>query len=151
MKNLKNIRLNNYDYSQNGYYFVTICSNFNKPGLNNYLNLIEDSFSNLNEIKGVSVERKVIMSNHLHVIIVLENCKFTLGEIIRRFKAQSSKNAGTKLWQANYYEHVIRDDEALDKIREYIINNPEKEKVKFEEFYDNTSIKQQSIKDERRR
>jgi putative transposase len=29
-----------------------------------------------------------------------------------------------KLWQRNYYEHVIRKDEELNGIREYIINNP---------------------------
>ncbi len=29
-----------------------------------------------------------------------------------------------KLWQGNYYEHVIRDDDELMRIREYIINNP---------------------------
>ncbi len=28
------------------------------------------------------------------------------------------------VWQRNYYEHVIRDDDDLNRIREYIINNP---------------------------
>jgi len=28
------------------------------------------------------------------------------------------------VWQRNYYEHVIRKDESLDQIREYIVNNP---------------------------
>ena len=40
------------------------------------------------------------------------------------------------VWQRNYYEHVIRNEKALEKIREYIINNPEVERLKFEEFYD---------------
>jgi len=31
---------------------------------------------------------------------------------------------GTKLWQRNYYEHIIRNQEAMDKIRRYIVNNP---------------------------
>jgi len=31
------------------------------------------------------------------------------------------------IWQPNYYEHVIRNESALNKIREYIINNPDKE------------------------
>jgi len=29
-----------------------------------------------------------------------------------------------KLWHRNYYEHIIRDDKSLDRIREYIANNP---------------------------
>ncbi|HSW39300.1 MAG TPA: hypothetical protein VLL97_07400 [Acidobacteriota bacterium] len=31
-----------------------------------------------------------------------------------------------KLWQRNYYEHIIRDDDELNRIREYIVNNPAK-------------------------
>ena len=31
---------------------------------------------------------------------------------------------GTPAWQRNYYEHIIRDEESLNKIRQYIINNP---------------------------
>ena len=31
---------------------------------------------------------------------------------------------GTKIWQRNYYEHIIRHEESLNKIRQYIINNP---------------------------
>jgi REP element-mobilizing transposase RayT len=55
----------------------------------------------------------------------------TLGQIIGYFKYQSTKqiNAlrGTPtnpVWQRNYYEHIIRNETALDKIRKYIINNP---------------------------
>ena len=29
-----------------------------------------------------------------------------------------------RLWQRNYYEHIIRDERALDRIREYIVSNP---------------------------
>ncbi len=32
--------------------------------------------------------------------------------------------SGKPFWQQNYYEHVVRDDEELNQIREYIINNP---------------------------
>ena len=31
---------------------------------------------------------------------------------------------GAKLWQRNYYEHIIRNDESLNRIREYVVNNP---------------------------
>ncbi len=51
--------------------------------------------------------------------------------IIRLFKAATNKRInimrgtpGTSVWQRNYYEHIIRDGESLNKIREYIMNNP---------------------------
>lgn len=31
---------------------------------------------------------------------------------------------GTPVWQRNYYEYIIHNEESLNKIREYIINNP---------------------------
>ncbi len=54
-----------------------------------------------------------------------------LGRLIGAFKTVSTKkinilrNApGTKLWQRNYYEHIILNSDTMDKIRQYIINNP---------------------------
>ena len=55
----------------------------------------------------------------------------TIGNIIAYFKYQSTKqinkiqnNPGIKVWQRNFYDHIIRNDKSLNKIREYIINNP---------------------------
>jgi len=55
----------------------------------------------------------------------------TLGEIIRAFKSTSAhavngllSRVGAPLWQRNYFERVIRNDDELGKIREYILNNP---------------------------
>ncbi len=51
--------------------------------------------------------------------------------IIRSYKSAVTKQAheldkmrGIPIWQRNYYEHVIRNDDDLNEIREYIINNP---------------------------
>jgi hypothetical protein len=93
------------------------------------------------------------MPNHLHGIIIIVGAQFiasdnenqvvdpqptkegainrapTLGEIIRTFKARASRRirlSGSSEfgWQRNYYEHVIRDEDSLNKIREYILINP---------------------------
>jgi REP element-mobilizing transposase RayT len=55
----------------------------------------------------------------------------TLGQIIAYAKYQSTKRInilrGTpavRVWQRNYYEHIIRNDADLRRIREYIANNP---------------------------
>jgi len=55
----------------------------------------------------------------------------SLASIIGAFKSavarriNSSKGTpGARVWQRNFYEHVIRDETSLNRIREYIINNP---------------------------
>ena len=55
----------------------------------------------------------------------------TLGQVVAYFKYQSTKcinqhrdMPGTRIWQRNYYDHVIRDDLDLQRIRQYITDNP---------------------------
>ena len=57
--------------------------------------------------------------------------KMLIPQIIGWFKMNSSKNInqirnspGIPVWQRNYYDHIIRHDDELNQIREYIINNP---------------------------
>jgi hypothetical protein len=57
----------------------------------------------------------------------------SLGAVVRAFKAATTRriNArretpGAPVWQRNYYEHVIRNDADLDRIRAYILDNPRK-------------------------
>jgi putative transposase len=135
MKAIKSIRLKHYDYSQDGYYFVTICTNYHSAYLSDLKENITESIQKLNQIDGVTVDYFVVMPTHIHLIIVLTDCKLSLSEIIRRFKASSSKETGIKLWQPNYYEHVIRNEKALFKIREYIQNNPLKDIIDLKQIY----------------
>jgi len=48
----------------------------------------------------------------------------TTNEYVRGVKQHGWQTFVGRLWQRNYYEHIIRDDESLNKIREYIVNNP---------------------------
>ncbi|MFC1651354.1 transposase [Candidatus Latescibacterota bacterium] len=60
----------------------------------------------------------------------------SLGDVIKRFKTLTTKlyidcikqnkwrPFNGKLWQRNYWEHIIRNEKDLTQIREYIINNP---------------------------
>ena len=91
----------------------------------------------------------VVMPNHVHGILVIGDagrgtaCRAPTVErfgqpvagsiptVVRSFKSAVTKQinllqgaAGTTVWQRNYYEHIIRDEAALDGIREYIDNNP---------------------------
>ena len=99
----------------------------------------------------VTLDKFVIMPNHVHGIIMilgndesvgaihesplrntpLQRRKMTLRKIMGRFKMNTAKyinklrnSPGVSVWQRNYWEHVIRDDNDLNRIREYIVNNP---------------------------
>lgn len=132
----KNLRLKQYNYRKNGYYFVTVVANMREDLLLGHENIVEQELADLvAKTSGLSVDYKVVMPNHVYLIFVLENCQLEVGEIVRRLKAKISYRLGSRVWQSNYYEHVIRTDGALDQIREYIINNPVAEIIKFDQFY----------------
>jgi len=98
----------------------------------------------------VSLDEFIIMPNHTHGIIMINDgnqhivgvqnfepqrnqyqhiIPRSIGSIIRGFKIGVTKwfrkNTDVyNVWQRNYWEHVIRNDNDLNQIREYIINNP---------------------------
>ena len=145
--NRKNIRLKNYDYRKNGFYFVTICIQ-NRDHLLGEISdtghyiydsgvMVQSVWNNLSQYySGVKAHDFVVMPNHIHGIIELENSDLDLSEIIRRFKTftthQYIKGVHDKnwqsfykrLWQRNYHEHIIRDDKSLKQLQQYILNNP---------------------------
>ncbi len=132
----KEKRLKGYDYRSNGYYFITICTYRGKPYIKKYKEIIERILLSLPErFFGLKIDWYILMPTHLHVIFVFKKIKKDLSKIIRTFKALVTRNTKMKFWQRNYYEHVIRNENALYKIREYIQNNPLAEKIRFEEFY----------------
>lgn len=155
VNNRQSMRLKNYDYSSTGAYFVTILSYertnifgrvressvvLNDLGrvVKNAWELIPDHF---NEFE---LDSYVIMPNHLHGIIHIQNEKHykdltynqfqqptrkSVSTVIQAFKATVTREARKEsmayhVWQRNFYEHVIRTDKELYKCQEYIQNNP---------------------------
>jgi len=141
----KSIRFRDYDYSTGGLFFITICTQGHKC----ILGRVKDyeielspfgnsvlkrwlSFENAN----IKLHEFVIMPNHFHAIIKLE--QFSLGDLICDFKSLTTRDfiEGVKdkgwprfdkrIWQRNYFEHIIRNEKSLFKIAEYIENNPAK-------------------------
>lgn len=141
MKWRKSIRLKNYDYRTNGYYYVTICCSRRAKLCPKYQEIIEKHLKNLEKCDGVKLDYFKLMSGHLHLILVLEEAKLPLCHYIQEFKSKTTleiKKDGfieKKFWQPNYYEHVIRNEKALYEIRKYIQENPEKEKVDLKSIY----------------
>ncbi len=93
----------------------------------------------------VGTDAFVLMPNHVHAIIMLGLGQargpaptMSLSDIVHRFKSLTTARykkgvedrdwppIGRRLWQRNYYEHVIRSEGELQRVREYVSNNPAK-------------------------
>jgi putative transposase len=180
----KSIRLKEYDYSQPGEYFITICTHDHECTLGEIVNgemqlnkigkIVEEEWLRTAIIRpDIQLDSYVIMPNHVHGIIVLNegrgtlqsdilvgtNCHSpkektqnnpfnngayidtplrkmfhspsnTVGAIVRGFKSATTKRIneirGTPrmhFWQRNFYDRIIRNDNELNNIRDYIHNN----------------------------
>ena len=79
---------------------------------------------------GVELDAFVVMPNHIHGIIVLTSGGPTLGQIVGPFKSLSARAVNRELnrhgpvWQRGYYEHIVRSEDDLNRIRRYIETNP---------------------------
>lgn len=147
----KRNRLKNFDYSNNGYYFVTICVykreyvfgeiKDDQMVLNRYGKIMKKCYLDLpNHYINCTLDEYVIMPNHMHGIIIIKNVgnglkpfptntKYSLSEIIRGFKTFSSRSIhqlglNSFKWQKSFYDHIIRNEQSLWAIRQYIKNNP---------------------------
>ena len=169
----RSIRLSGYYYSQDGWYYVTICTegkgNLFGEVVDGKLNqsaagcMINETWSEMNRFyPEVTTDEYVVMPNHLHGIIVLrsvvgasprarpftnENTRqegrgwdpaptLSLGNVVGRFKSLTTKRykermlcegwsvIKNRVWQRNYYEHIIRDEDQLNRARQYIVENP---------------------------
>jgi len=147
----KSIRLKDYVYSQAGAYFVTSCVKEKEclfgqivdenMILNEYGRIVLSCWNDLpNHYSHVRLDAFQIMPNHAHGIIFIVGAglkpaptptkRHGLPEIVRAFKTfsarrinESRRTPGESIWQRNYYDRIIRDDNELNRIREYIICN----------------------------
>ena len=120
---------------------------------NRYSRIVEECWEKIPiHFSNVDIDEFIIMPNHIHGIIVLTGCRGTacraptnvtnnrrfskpdkdsLSTIVRSFKSAVTKNInlirnspGDFFWQRNFYDHIIRNEKELLKIRKYIYNNP---------------------------
>ncbi len=140
----KPTRLKGHDYSAPGAYFVTICTHNRKCVLSNIVGEgfhtlpqnqltpigkeIEKSLQYINDnYIGVVVDKYVIMPNHIHLIVVLDNSggcgNPPLQNIIGQLKSYTTNKFGDILWQRSYHDHIIRGEKDWQKIWEYIDTN----------------------------
>lgn len=162
MSNRQPNRLKHYDYSQNGAYFITICTkdkqkifwqnsdNQNPVGatrgrlwkLSDYGIIVNDAIADIpNKYNNVFVDKYVIMPNHIHMIILIDNDMNggrtlfapTISRIIKQLKGYCTKQIGKPIWQKSFYDHIIRDPSDYQRIWQYIDTNPIK--WELDEYY----------------
>lgn len=63
-----------------------------------------------------------LMPDHLHWLLVLR--EGTLSEAVKLLKGRSARAIGQPVWQANYFDHAVRQDEDLRTMARYIVANP---------------------------
>jgi len=164
----RSIRLKDYDYSWPGAYFVTVCAFQRKRLFGEVVDeevrlsplggIVGDCWSEIpRHFDSVSLDTFVIMPNHIHGIVVIEDADLrtwraegrgtacraptverfakptanSLPTIIRSFKSAVTRRinafrgvSGSAIWQRNYYEHIVRNEEDLSEARQYIADNP---------------------------
>lgn len=157
LPNRQSNRLKHYDYSRNGLYFITITTQNHEERFGK----IRDCKMNLNDAGKmilsewcsiptrypiVELDAFVVMPNHLHGIIILDDSiervdtrptPTRIGDIICAFKSITTnryingvkmglvKPFRKRLWQRDYYDHIIRNEKECATIEQYIINNPQ--------------------------
>ena len=143
----KKLRLQNFDYSSSGAYFITICTKARKMlfapvGADSIsARMVERTFlETIRQYDGVDSPIYVIMPNHFHAIIIISRADMesapTVSEMIQSFKRYSTeeykkmlKNGilppfDKQIWQRSFYDHIIRNRDDYSGICRYICENP---------------------------
>jgi len=159
----RSIRLRGYDYTQDGAYFVTLCTrdrvclfgdiSNGEMRLNKFGRMCAATWTWLGDrYDFVELDVWIVMPNHFHGILVITDGtggsgrggsrtaptmasaaakRKPLGRLIGAFKTVCTKRInlmrgtpGAMVWQRNYYEHIIRDEPSMLRIRDYITTNP---------------------------
>lgn len=144
----KRIRLKDYDYRQNGVYFITICTadrkpllwrsvgadiiRPHKPTLSQFGEIVKTAIEQIpSHYENAAIDKYTIMPNHIHLVLFISSDKSgrilsapTLSRIVGSMKRWVSKQMGISIWQKFFHDHIIRNEREYQKIWEYIDTNP---------------------------
>ncbi len=145
----KRIRLENYDYSSDGAYFVTVCvirkdislwknvaANCVRQNITHELSdigkLVDNEIQKIETIyDSITVDKYCIMPDHIHMILLIDTkwrTQFapTISRVIKQFKGAITKKLGFSIWQKSFNDEIIRNEKAYLEIWRYIDENPVK-------------------------
>ena len=134
----KHPRLSYYDYTQQNFYFVTICTAnkrciFGAPGALSPMGQV--AYSGLSAIPqhfpDVCIDKMVVMPNHVHAIVHIAKAGIHLSTAIGLYKSYVTRKIRSfapdvSVWQSSFHDHVIRNQQDYLRIWEYIDTNPAK-------------------------
>ena len=150
----KPIRIENYDYSTAGAYFITVCTanreklfwdsvgaDIIRPEnvpLSTAGKIVEQGIFQVAEhYDNVVVDKFCIMPDHIHLILRIESDKDgrivsapTVSTVVGSMKRWISRQIGKPIWQKSFYDHGIRNQQDYNEIWEYVENNPLKYTLK---------------------
>ncbi len=139
----RRLRLNGFDYSSPGGYFVTICTHRREQLFGQCLEgevrlapaglAVFASWLEIPAHSHVELDAFVVMPNHVHGILFLVRAGHAppLQTMVGSFKSAAAREVnrvrgtpGATVWQRGYHDHIVRGEEDLERIREYIVTNP---------------------------
>jgi putative transposase len=161
----RSVRLGSWDYAWAWWYFVTVCTEDRACCLGRVDGrgielspegrIVHEQWTAIpQQFPAVDLDVFVIMPNHLHGIIILNDPPhakdrrglinqtpphaswslmrqkgISLGKVLRAFKARTTRLIRVSVnpgfgWQRNYYDHILRNDADLHRVRTYMANNP---------------------------
>ena len=129
----KSIRIPEFDYSTLGSYFVTICCQDKQPVFkeSKYAEAAWSYLVGQFQVNKGDIVAAVLLPDHLHIIVQFqERNRRTLGERVSEIKKKTwvaihtAGWQGKRLWQRNYYEHIIRNEKDWYEKVNYMRNNP---------------------------
>lgn len=150
MDTRKSNRLQGYDYSQQGVYFLTLCTQHKAPLLwqhpsvgarsarqpvmqllSEYGCTTQYAIEQIHKrYPMVTVDKYAIMPNHIHLLLVIapqEGSALrspTISTIIKQMKGYVTKTIGQSIWQRSFYDHIIRNEADYLTKWNYIEQNP---------------------------
>lgn len=146
----KRNRLEDYDYSSEGIYFLTLCTENRRQilsrivarvipdapeiELSDFGKMIDDAIAFLNEHwNTISILSYVIMPNHVHILVQVHGASgmtrattAVIPRFVSALKRFTNRGCSQSLWQKSYYDHVIRDEADYLTKASYIETNPSK-------------------------
>jgi putative transposase len=130
IKYKKRIRLKHFEYKGNYRYFITLCTYDKKPIFTSKSSIswLIDVLRKQSKTFGFKIWAYCFMPDHLHLLIEGEKSDSDMKRFISSYKQHTGyhykKKTSSRLWQINYYEHVLRSEEDTINVANYIFANP---------------------------
>lgn len=129
----KSVRLRPFDYREHVPYHIVIrCLRDTAPFLQPRLaemamNILVAQFAELHAY----LAAYCIMPDHAHVLMSPDECGLAAGTVIGRYKGRTTRESWSlgwsgRLWQARFYDHIVRKSEDVRTVARYIYENPDR-------------------------